>query len=546
MATALLTPTNAFGSHLVAIGSGYDVTCVNCNPTGFAATAVTFDGVDEFVNNGSLRIGETATSVAGGEWVEIRLDQVDGGALAANLGTAWSVQVSSLQFVEAVQSVQASGNVYLYFTLDDVPQPMTLPSFGGRIATHPTDATVPQVYFPPGNLVTLLPLDLTQGFGMGSDPFQFLLNQLGVPVGANGARLGRFIEQVNPFLISPLASPGSAIVDRSSTTADIASIFDHDRNSSQPLAFSVATGGRISGKAGTGFYSQSREENGAVLAFSGEFADIYPPGTSHDCYTNDLAFPTPYRLYGNYSQNPNILCQDGHAGVDYPTTFGTPIVAAASGLIVFRGCACGFTNAICSPACAGPGTSLGNYVAIQHFNGFITYYGHLSSFGVLDVNDWVFAGEVVGYSGDSGDGGGHLHFEVGSADSYVVDPYGYGGSGKLWLPDCDDSLDNDGDGLLDFPDDPECYSAEDTSEMTDCQDGFDNDLDGQADYPNDPDCLGPQDVSEVPEPSVLAGLLVGSALLGLLGRARSASQPCRQLVPRLRQLTEFISPSPLR
>jgi PKD repeat protein len=53
---------------------------------------------------------------------------------------------------------------------------------------------------------------------------------------------------------------------------------------------------------------------------------------------------------------------------------------------------------------------------------------------------------------------------------------------------CDDGIDNDFDGLTDYPDDPECTSLEDSSELPECQDGLDNDEDGLTDYPNDPGC----------------------------------------------------------
>lgn len=64
---------------------------------------------------------------------------------------------------------------------------------------------------------------------------------------------------------------------------------------------------------------------------------------------------------------------------------------------------------------------------------------------------------------------------------------------------CDDGLDNDGDGLNDFPNDPGCSSATDANERgaaAACDDGTDNDGDGRADYPSDPGCSSPHDVDE--------------------------------------------------
>ena len=60
------------------------------------------------------------------------------------------------------------------------------------------------------------------------------------------------------------------------------------------------------------------------------------------------------------------------------------------------------------------------------------------------------------------------------------------------LPQCSDGLDNDGDGLVDFPADCGCTDANDNSEAPNpvraCNDGLDNDGDGLKDFPADPGC----------------------------------------------------------
>jgi len=101
-----------------------------------------------------------------------------------------------------------------------------------------------------------------------------------------------------------------------------------------------------------------------------------------------------------------------------------------------------------------------------------------------------------------------------------------GGSGgnqpPLVLPICSDGIDNDGDGMIDYPDDLGCYGPADSDEtysggggggsgggagggsggnqpplvLPICSDGIDNDVDGLVDYPNDPGCYGPADRSE--------------------------------------------------
>jgi hypothetical protein len=70
---------------------------------------------------------------------------------------------------------------------------------------------------------------------------------------------------------------------------------------------------------------------------------------------------------------------------------------------------------------------------------------------------------------------------------------GYGGSvtGTITLSpvaECNDGVDNDGDTLVDYPDDPGCGDAVSDNEDPACQDGIDNDGDTLVDYPDDPGC----------------------------------------------------------
>jgi hypothetical protein len=69
-------------------------------------------------------------------------------------------------------------------------------------------------------------------------------------------------------------------------------------------------------------------------------------------------------------------------------------------------------------------------------------------------------------------------------------------------PACDDGIEDDGDGLVDFPNDPGCASAADLDERSPllvCDDGADNDADGLTDYPADPGCSDPAGSLENPK-----------------------------------------------
>jgi len=102
-------------------------------------------------------------------------------------------------------------------------------------------------------------------------------------------------------------------------------------------------------------------------------------------------------------------------------------------------------------------------------------------------------------------------------------------------PECDDGLDNDRDGLADFPEDSGCADAGDPFELSAnvaCDDGLDNDGDGLTDFPDDPHCVAAWDRSEHPRSCglgfelVLAlPLLIWLRLVGHTGSSRSRFEP---------------------
>jgi murein DD-endopeptidase MepM/ murein hydrolase activator NlpD len=96
-----------------------------------------------------------------------------------------------------------------------------------------------------------------------------------------------------------------------------------------------------------------------------------------------------------------------HEGIDIAVGYGTPIVAAASGTVIYAGWMGGY----------------GNLIIIDHGGGVATAYGHQSSFAV--GGGPVSQGQVIGYVGCTGHCfGPHLHFEV-RINGSPVDPLGY-------------------------------------------------------------------------------------------------------------------------
>jgi hypothetical protein len=88
-----------------------------------------------------------------------------------------------------------------------------------------------------------------------------------------------------------------------------------------------------------------------------------------------------------------------HKGIDISAYLGTPLLAADSGTISVA-------------QTGGYNGGYGNYVVIDHGNGFSTLYAHLSSLSV-QVGDVVAKGQRIGAAGATGMAtGAHLHFEI--------------------------------------------------------------------------------------------------------------------------------------
>lgn len=99
-----------------------------------------------------------------------------------------------------------------------------------------------------------------------------------------------------------------------------------------------------------------------------------------------------------------------HKGVDIANKAGTPVLAADAGEVIISGW----------PDNVG----YGNRIFIDHGNGFITVYAHLSRVDVT-VGQTVNRGNVIGLIGSTGRSTGpHLHFEVRTSDK-SQDPMAY-------------------------------------------------------------------------------------------------------------------------
>jgi murein DD-endopeptidase MepM/ murein hydrolase activator NlpD len=97
-----------------------------------------------------------------------------------------------------------------------------------------------------------------------------------------------------------------------------------------------------------------------------------------------------------------------HRGVDLAADYGTPVRAAADGIVRAAGWDGGF----------------GIKVALDHLNGYQTWYAHLSRVAV-SLGQHVRKGQTIAYVGATGEATGpHLHYQVMLAGQ-AIDPTPY-------------------------------------------------------------------------------------------------------------------------
>ncbi|MBT8226104.1 MAG: peptidoglycan DD-metalloendopeptidase family protein [Dactylosporangium sp.] len=130
--------------------------------------------------------------------------------------------------------------------------------------------------------------------------------------------------------------------------------------------------------------------------------------------------PGAYTVGSGFGQRWGRL----HAGVDFIASTGTPIHAAAAGLVIDAGCSSAYCDRPGNPELSG----CGYRININHGGGVVTRYCHAVRLGVT-AGQQVAAGQVIAWVGSTGHSSGpHLHFEthVGSAppatNANAVDP----------------------------------------------------------------------------------------------------------------------------
>jgi hypothetical protein len=148
------------------------------------------------------------------------------------------------------------------------------------------------------------------------------------------------------------------------------------------------------------------------------------------------------------------------------------------------------------PAAAAPFGNLNQGHVSHVLTSSVGNAGQTSAWPLVPINE--FYSSPFGFSpfpecsdGIDNDSDGRIDFPA--------DPQCVSATSLSENPQCGDGLDNDGDLLVDFPADPECSNVRDPTENNieqACRDGFDNDGDGLIDFPADPGCTSPGDFTE--------------------------------------------------
>lgn len=155
------------------------------------------------------------------------------------------------------------------------------------------------------------------------------------------------------------------------------------------------------GRVLSGQYRSGKDVRTAVYFEPGEHGGYYDlEGKSFQ--KTFLKSPLNYRRISSHfsggRRHPILKIVRPHYGVDFVAAEGTPVVAAADGVVIEKGY---------------EGGGLGNFIKIRHKNPrFATVYGHLSGFGPgIAIGKAVQQRDVVGYVGRTGLATGpHLHY----------------------------------------------------------------------------------------------------------------------------------------
>jgi len=139
-------------------------------------------------------------------------------------------------------------------------------------------------------------------------------------------------------------------------------------------------------------------------------SQIIAEGTKRRISTGSYICPTTGKFTSGFGKRSSSGIEStNHKGIDIANSTGTSVYAADGGTIYFAGS-------------GSPYGGYGNLIIIEHENGDLTYYGHLSKILVKE-GAIVYQGDEIGKMGSTGNSTApHLHFEYRPGGGEPVDP----------------------------------------------------------------------------------------------------------------------------
>jgi murein DD-endopeptidase MepM/ murein hydrolase activator NlpD len=139
------------------------------------------------------------------------------------------------------------------------------------------------------------------------------------------------------------------------------------------------------------------EEELARLALQGQNP---PSNAAWNVPVSGYTLTSPFGM----RKHPVLGTNRMHNGIDMACAQGTPIYATRAGKVTTAAYQAG---------------GAGNYVSINHLDGFASIYMHMTHY-VVSAGQSVNAGQLIGYVGSTGiSTGPHLHFGISYAGTYV-------------------------------------------------------------------------------------------------------------------------------
>ncbi|HZI11033.1 MAG TPA: hypothetical protein VE153_11640 [Myxococcus sp.] len=259
----------------------------------------------------------------------------------------------------------------------------------------------------------------------------------------------------------------------------------------------VSLSGRINTPSSTVSTSYTAAQPGTVVveleamdrvgasARSTRTVEVLPAGTGETC-----AMPVPLRQGETWVQMGDAPdapqeCGIGSTGAWLSLPFDGPVVSltfySPDVVGIRNGCGQAQSSCVWGTATVGP----------------------LAADARFFVRDWFFSGNksivlqsaVLGTGARCDPQSSTFTCGIGTCIPDEADVY------RCLTQECSDGLDNDGDGLTDFPQEPGCRLLSDTSEVDPepaaaCSNGLDDDGDGRTDWPQDPGCGGAGTLTE--------------------------------------------------